>query len=481
MTVLTHSRVVYRAAFGRVFGGLIVAMATILSTGLFAQAPAPAPTTYPKVALTAARSTVLTTDFDIKRVAVTDPAIADATVVQPREVLVDGKAPGTVSLIIWGDTERRQYDVVVDPGVSTLEQRLQALFPGEDLQVTANGDAVILSGRVSSNDVSLRAAEIARAASSKAQVVNLLQLPGGAGSQQVLLQVRFAEVSRRALRELGVSFFTSPTGIKNTLGRVTTQQFSAPGFDSLESTKASSDFGADVTSAKGEFTFGDFLNLFLFSEKFDIGAMIRALKAKGLFQSLAEPNLIAYNGQEASFLAGGEVPVPVVQGTTNAVTIQYKEYGVRLNFRPTVAGDTIRLHVRPEVSTLDFPNGIVLQGFRIPALATRRAETEVELRDGQSFAIAGLLNNLSQDDVDEVPGLSKLPIIGHLFRSRAERAEQTELMVVITPQLVRPLNPDEVPPLPTLQDRFIPRGGGDVGDHLQGGGVADAPDAPPAK
>jgi pilus assembly protein CpaC len=204
--------------------------------------------------------------------------------------------------------------------------------------------------------------------------------------------------------------------------------------------------------------------------------MIRALRSRGLFQSLAEPNLIAYNGQEASFLAGGEIPIPVVQGTTNAVSVEYKEYGVRLHFRPTVAGDMIRLHVRPEVSTLDFSNGILLSGFRIPALSTRRAETDVELRDGQSFAVAGLLNNLSQDDVNSVPGLSRLPIIGRLFRSRAERAEQTELLVLITPQLVRPLNPDEVPPLPTLQQRFLRRDD-DIGGRLEGGGgVVDAPD-----
>jgi pilus assembly protein CpaC len=429
-----------------------------------------------RVTLTAGRSTVLQTDFDITRIAITDPAIADAVVVQPREVLIDGKAAGTVSLIIWGATARRQYDVVVDPGVSTLEQRLQALFPGEEIRVSTNGDAVILSGRVSSNQVSLRAAEIATATASKLKVINLLQLPGGAGSQQVMLQVRFAEVSRRALRELGTSLFTSPTGILHTLGRTTTQQFAAPGFQNLEVTKESGEFGADVLSASGEFTFGDFLNIFLFSEKYDIGAMIRALRTRGLFQSLAEPNLIAYNGEEASFLAGGEIPIPVVSGLTNAVSVQYKEYGVRLNFTPTVAGDTIRLHVRPEVSTLDFPNGILLSGFRIPALSTRRAETDVELRDGQSFAVAGLLNNLSQDDVNQVPGLAKLPIIGRLFRSRAERAEQTELLVLITPQLVRPLNPDEVPPLPTLQQRFL-RKEDDIGTRLEGGGgVVDAPD-----
>ncbi len=468
---MMHTLVVRSAAFKYAVAAVGLLLTTVSQAGVAAQQQEE----FPRVSLTAGRSTVLATDFDIVRVAVTDPAIADANVVDRREVLIDGKAAGTVSLILWGAGVRRQYDVVVDPGVSTLQQRLQALFPSEEIQVSANGDAVILSGRVSSNAVALRAAEIAAAASAKAQIVNLLQLPGGAGSQQVLLQVRFAEVSRRALRELGVSLFTSPTGIESTIGRVTTQQFTAPGFEGLEWTKNSNNFGSPVTSAEGQFTFGDFLNVFLLSQKYDLGALIRALRSRGLFQSLAEPNLIAYNGQEANFLAGGEIPVPQVSGASGNVSVTYKEYGIRLNFRPTVAGDTIRLRVRPEVSTLDFPNGILLSGFRIPALSTRRAETEVELRDGQSFAIAGLLSNLSQDDVNEVPGLAKLPIIGHLFRSRSERAEQTELMVLITPQLVRPLNPDEVPPLPTLQQRFIRRDD-QVGGQLQDGGVADAPD-----
>jgi len=431
-----------------------------------------------RILLTAGRSTVLRTEFDVVRIAITNPEVADAVVVQPRQVLIDGRTAGTVSLIVWGAAQQRQYDLVIEPGVSTLEQRLQALFPGEDIRVAINEEAIILSGRVSSNEVSLRAAEIAGATSADARVVNLFELPGGSSSQQVLLQVRFAEVSRRALKELGASIFTSALGIENTLGRSTTGQFAAPGFDNLQASKESNDFGAPVTSATGEITFGDFLNLFIFSQKYDLGAVIRALRSNGLFQSLAEPNLIAYNGQAASFLAGGEIPVPVVQGGTgtNAVTVQYREYGVRLDFTPTIAGDTIRLRVRPEVSTLDFANGVLLSGFRVPALSTRRAETEVELRDGQSFAIAGLLNNCSQDDVNEVPGLSKLPIIGNLFKSRGMRSEQNELMVLITPRLVRPLDPDEVPPLPTLDDRFMPQGDG-LGDGMTGGGGAQ--DAPP--
>ena len=222
-------------------------------------------------------------------------------------------------------------------------------------------------------------------------------------------------------------------------------------------------------------TFGDFLNLFFFNRKEGLGAAIKALEQRGLFQSLAEPNLIAYNGQEASFLAGGEIPVPVVQGNTGSVTIQFKEFGVRLTFTPTIAGDMIRLKVMPEVSTLDFANGVTLGGFRIPALSTRRAQTDVELRDGQSFAIAGLLDNQAQDDTSAIPLLSKLPIVGYLFRSKAERSRQTELMVLITPRLVRPLNPDEVPPLPTRFKSFVPEGG--VGKGMDGPGLVDAPAA----
>src|SRR4029079_16821236 len=222
--------------------------------------------------------------------------------------------------------------------------------------------------------------------------------------------------------------------------RSTTQQFSGPDFDKDK---------PDLLQ------FTDYLNLFFFHRGSRIGAVLKALQGRGQLQSLAEPNLIAYNGEEASFLAGGEIPIPVVQGLTGNITIVYKEFGVRLNFTPTIAGDVIRLKLRPAVSTLDFQNGIILSGFRIPALNTRRAETDVELRDGQSFAIAGLLNNLSQTDRQSIPLLSRLPVVGTLFKSKSARAEQTELMVLITPRLVRPLDPDEVPALPTRPRAFL--------------------------
>jgi pilus assembly protein CpaC len=390
--------------------------------------------------LTAGRSMVLSTDFDITRIAITDPRIADAIVVQPREVLIDGKSAGTVSLIVWGGAQRAQYDVVVDPGVTTLQQSLNQLFPGEDIRVAINEEAIILSGQVSSNAVMLRAGEIAAGTKGASKVINLLQLPGGGSSQQVMLQVRFAEVNRAAMLQAGFNFFASG---QRFMGRTTTQQFPSPDFDNQNPTV-------------GDLLFTDFLNLFFFDRREGIGAVVKALESKGYFQSLAEPNLIAYNGQEASFLAGGEFPVPIAQGNTGSVTVEWKEFGVRLKFKPTIAGDVIRLKVAPEVSSLDFNNGITLQGFRIPSLITRRAETDVELRDGQSFAIAGLLNNITQNDNGAIPYLSKLPIIGNLFKSKSDRAERTELMVLITPRLVRPLDPDEVPPLPTRPKSFLP-------------------------
>jgi pilus assembly protein CpaC len=437
---------------------VLLAMTQPIAAGGAQQPPAEAPA-FARIHITAGRSTVLTTDYEITRIAVTNPEIADATVVQPREILIDGKAAGTISLIVWGSGRRTQYDLVIEPAVTTLQQKLRALFPGEDIEVGVTDEAVVLSGRVSSNQVMLRVGEIAQASASKLKVINMLQLPGGSDSQQVLLQVRFAEVNRRALQELGVSLFTGIGGYKNWTGRTTTQQFPAPEFDADE----------------GGLVFSDFLNLFVFNNKENVGAVIKALQQKGFLQSLAEPNLIAYNGQEASFLAGGEFPVPIVSGLSNAVSILFKEFGIKLNFTPTVAGDTIRLKVRPEVSSLDFANGITISGFRIPALITRRAETDVELRDGQSFAIAGLLNNLSQEDAAAIPILGSLPIIGPLFKSKAERAERTELMVLITPRLVRPLNPDEVPPLPNQLQRFLPATDG-VGQELSGaGGPVDAP------
>ena len=447
---------------------VVLVLVGVSAAPLFAQQPA---ANIPQVSITTGRSTIVTTTFDVTRIAITNPAVADAVVVKPREVLIDGKSPGTITLMVWGATERVQYDIVVEQPISPLEQQLHQLFPTEEVVVTSNADGIVLSGRASSTQVMLRIGEIVRAAQPKANVINMLQVPGGSDAQQVMLQVRIAEVNRRALSELGTSFFTGATGAGDWIGRATNGQFPSVTFEDLARTET-----PESITVEGKMNFSDFLNIFLFNTRWNAGSLVRALKQSGHFQSLAEPNLIAYNGKEASFLAGGEFPVPIVT-SLGQLTIQFKEFGVRLNFTPTIAGDLIRLKVRPEVSELDFNNGITLEGFRIPALQTRRAETEVELRDGQSFAVAGLIDNTAQLDTAAIPLLSQVPIIGHLFKSRADRKERTELLVLITPRLVRALNPDEVPPLPTLPGRFLPPGD-DLGGSLEGGG--GTVDGPPA-
>jgi pilus assembly protein CpaC len=425
---------------------------------------------FERITLTVGRSRVLPMPFDVTRIAVTNPAVADAVAVSRRELLIDAKAPGLTSLILWGTDQRQQYDVVVDAGAPPLHEQIRMLFPGEDIQVSATNEAIVLSGRASTNEIAVKVEEIAQASSSKQRIINLLQRPGAADSQQVMLEVRVAEVEHNALMELGASFLANRSNYQT---GVTTQQFQTPFIDE----SVPGQIGAGTLGVPGGqvIQVADYLNLFFFLRRDGLLAILKALEQKGKFQSLAEPNLIAYNGQEASFLAGGEFPVPIVQGNTGQVTIQFREFGVRLTFRPVITGDLIRLRVRPEVSTLDFANGLILSGFRVPALKTRRAETDVELRDGQSFAIAGLLDNQSFESRQAIPFLSSLPVIGNLFKSKATSGVRTELLVLITPHLVRPLEPPEVPALPVDPKSFVPPQPGLGGLLEGGGGLVDGP------
>ena len=413
------------------------------------------------VQIVVGRSTVLDIGTPITRVSLTNPDIADAMVTTSSQLLLHGKTPGTISMFVWERSGSvRRYDISVGRDTTRLAEQMKEMLPGETIQVTSNGKNVVLSGSASTKENMEKAVNLATSfVERKEEVVSLLQV-SSRPTNQVLLKVRFAEVSRSALTELGLSLFTSPTGINNTLGRITTQQFSAPGYTDLKVTKEGPDwekFGSEVTSAEGKFTFGDFLNLFILSERYDIGVLIKALSTRGLFQSLAEPNLVAESGKEASFLAGGEFPIPVAQaGGGNAITIEFKEFGVRLNFTPTVDGDRIHLKVRPEVSTLDFANGIQLQGFRIPALVSRRTQTELALRNGQTFAIAGLLNNSMTSTLQKIPGIGDIPILGYLFRSKAAQKNRTELVVMITPVLLQENSTGVTGDLPRQREPYLP-------------------------
>jgi pilus assembly protein CpaC len=382
------------------------------------------------------KSLLINTSERLKRVSVTDPAVADALVVTPRQILVHGRQPGEVSLLIWDEAERsRSFDLRVDVDVSAAAEEEKRVFPEEQILVTPSRAAIVLSGHVSTEDIASRAGMIASAYSPK--VVNVLTF-GPVGSQEVLLEVKFAEVDRSTLSQYGFNIFS--TGAGNTVGATSTGQFPGPRFGSITSSGQ-----AGIAS---NVTVSDLLNVFFFRPDINLGAVIRALQTKNLLQILAEPNLIAVNGKEASFLAGGEFPFPIVQpgaGFT-AVTIQFKEFGVRLKFTPVIMPNgNIHLRVVPEVSQLDFTNALTISGFTIPALSTRRAETEFEMQDGQSFVIAGLMNNQVTNVVNKIPGLGDIPILGTFFKSKSAQKSNAELMVLVT---ARKISPTLQPPAP---------------------------------
>lgn len=399
------------------------------------------------------KSVILNSPQILKRVSVSDPAIASAVTVSPTQVLLNGLAAGKASLILWNEQEKSMaYDLQVELDVVGLRDTISQLFPNENIQVSQSGASILLTGAASTKDVADRAVSVAQTQSkSVISLLTNLQLTTG-GQGQVLLQVRFAEVDRSAIQQLGINIFS--TGAANTPGAISTGQFSPP------STQAQvrGQIPATLEGFGSTFTLSDLLNIFIFRPDLNLGVTIRALQQQNLLQILAEPNLLALNGREASFLAGGEFPFPVVQTGSglNAVTIIFKEFGVRLKFTPTILSDgTIRLKVAPEVSALDFANGLTVSGFAIPALSTRRAETEVELKDGQSFAIAGLIDNRLTENANKIPGLGDLPIIGKLFRSRSINKTKTELLVMVTPKLVKPLAPGQVPTMPDFKKPFL--------------------------
>ena len=453
----TSLRRLRRATNGRpaTIAALVVAIIVILVATPQARQAAPAfvaavPGAAPAVDaptdvdLLVGRSTILNVGGSIARVSLTVPDIADAMVTAPNQLLIHGKQPGTISLFVWDRAGTiKTYEVKVRRDLTPLIAHVKQLFPGEPITVIGSGKDVVISGTVSSKYVIEKAADVAAGyVDKKENVVNLLKQQEGVASNQVMLRVRFAEVSRNALQELGGAVFSD--GHSDNWGRITTQQFPAPFFDRNKAMLGQT------------LVFSDYLNLFLFDAKNQIGAVVKALQGRGVFQSLAEPNLIALNGKEASFLAGGEFPYPVPQGNYGAFTIHFKEYGVRLNFTPTVlGGDLINLKIRPEVSSLDFNNAVVIEGFRIPALTSRRADTEVELRDGQTFAIAGLLNNSALSSMRKIPGLGDIPVIGTLFKSRAYQKDQTELVVMVTPVIVRRDSHGVSEGLPSLVEPFL--------------------------
>ncbi len=396
--------------------------------------------------VTAGKSLVVESPVQIQRIAVGDAKVAEAVAVSPREVLVNGKLPGETSLIVWQQGGNRLlFDLQVRPNTSKLEairEQVQKELPGQDVAFTVQDDTVFVRGTVADMQAADRAVMLAQ---TLGKPVNLLNVRVPSPEQQVLLKVRFANVDRAVSMDLGVNLFS--TGALNTIGSVTTQQFRPPELD--------------VQDKAAKVTLSDALNIFLFRPDLNLGATIKALQNRRLLEILAEPNLLAMNGRPSSFLAGGEFPVPVVQsgiGGAGTVTIQWREFGIRINFTPFITPrGTIRLRVAPEVSSLDFANAVTISGFTVPALATRRVQTEVELDSNQSFAIAGLLDNRVVDNLNKIPGLASIPLLGKIFQSKAESKSSTELLVMVTPEIVRPIPkgqplPSVAMPLPFLKD-----------------------------
>lgn len=388
----------------------------------------------------ASQSITIQFDQALSRVSFAEPKVAEAVVVSTYQVVINGKGIGTTSVVVWSnnspDTEEPvTFTIRVQSDIRPVIAQMSSLFPDEQIKIEQVGDRIVLSGIVSSPKIIETAMPLFEASGLKP--VNLTQVAIGGQPAQVMLQVRVAEVNKRALRDVGASYGFFDSRFPGYLG---TNQFHSP--------------GGILPSGFPFLGLSDAVNLGIFNPAANIGSVIRALQQRNAFRSLAEPNIIAVNGEKASFLAGGEFPYPVVTPTSNgiSVAIQFREFGVRLGFTPSIVdGNRIRLQLAPEVSQLDFVNALQLEGFRIPALIVRKAATTIELSDGQSFALAGLLSNDLTKVESKVPFLGDIPIIGTLFKSSSYIKNETELVFLCTPRLVKPLEPTEIPPLPGVE------------------------------
>jgi pilus assembly protein CpaC len=394
-----------------------------------------------ELVLTAGKSLVVNTGADIERVAVGYGDVAEARAVSPRELLIDGKLAGETSLIIWQvGGNKLFFDVIVRAStmasrtkIDLLKSQLQEQLPGQNIGVKFENDTIFLTGTAKDLNSVGRAQAIA---ATVGKVVNLLYVDVPETDTQILLKVQFATVDRLNTTELGLNLIS--TGATNTEGSFSTGQFAPPRV-------IPEDRGTVVTLS-------DALNFFLFRRDINLGATIKALQRKGLVEVLAEPNVLAIDGRPASFLAGGEFPYPILQGGGNGigtVTVAFREYGIRLNFLPVITPrGTIRLEVAPEVSALDTTAGVTISGFTIPAITSRKVQTEIELRSGESFAISGLLDRRLTETLSKVPLLSSVPVLGKLFQSKSLSKQNTELLVIVTPEIVQPIR--EGQPRPSL-------------------------------
>jgi pilus assembly protein CpaC len=394
-----------------------------------------------KLMVTVGKSLIIDSPLRIERISVANGDLAEAVAVRPNEVLINGKAPGETSLIVWQlNGARLIYDLTVRLSTQRLDavrQQIARDFPNSDINVTFENDTAFVRGTVKDTVAADRVMAIA---TTLGKAINLLRVEMPAVEQQVLLKVRFADIDRSAELQLGTNFFTGA-------------------FNQLSNIGTGSPL-ATTTGGTQTINVGTAVNILLQRANPNIAVAIQALQSKNLLEMLAEPNLLAISGQTASFLAGGEFPFPMVQPSTGtqAVSIMWREYGVRLSFLPTVTPrGTIRLKVAPEVSSLDYTNAVTVEGVTVPGLSSRRVQTEVELESGQTFVIAGLLDHQTTDNLSKIPGISSIPVLGKLFQSKQTTRNNSELLVIITPELVRPIPADgKVPELPFKPGSMLP-------------------------
>jgi pilus assembly protein CpaC len=415
----------------------------LVAAALLLAPPAKADSAAEDLRLTVGKSVVIDYASDIRQIATSNPDIADASPITTREVILHGKGLGTATLIVWNkEGQRYFYNITVEMSLESLRKLMRETFPKEPIQTQSSRDSISLTGTVSNPAVSERAAALAAAFGKT--VINNLTVNQGV-TQQIILHVRFAELSRTAASQFGVNIMS---GAGNQITSTTTGQNGSP---TLAGTVASVGSAATLTIAQA-------FNIFAFRPGLNLGALITALESKGILQTLSEPNLVTSNGKEASFLVGGEVPVPVLQGGSNAssVTVQFKEYGIRLKFTPTItANKTIKMDLMQEVSDIDVAHGVAFNGFVIPALTTRRATTNIELAERQSFMVAGMLDNRDTESFSRIPGIASIPILGQLFKSKSISKGLDELVMVVTPEIALPMGPGEVTPMPDFPNEFL--------------------------
>ena len=415
----------------------------------------------------------------VTRVAIGLGEVAEADAISPNEIMVNGKAPGETSLIIWDDRGGRQFfNVTVRASTAALDNNMEAVrreliteLPGQPVKVTSENGNIYLRGTVKDLTSVSRAVQIA---STAGKVVDLLNVEVPKSDPQILLKVRFAAVDRSKAKSLGINLFD--LGLGNAIGGISTGQFSPP----FVSGGGSSTSGVSAGGASA--TFGNELNLLAFFPGLKSGASLEALEKIGVVETLAQPNIVATNTQQASFLAGGEFPYPTVQGSAAgaSVTISFKEYGVRLDFLPTITPrGTIRLQVAPEVSALDFSNAVQISGFNVPAITTRKMKTEVELRDGQSFVIGGLIDDRETETFEKIPFIGDIPILGKFFTSKEKSRTNTELMVFVTTEIVAPLEAADKAPEVKFPVKFLPPNSNNPMNQPDAKTAANTPASPP--